>query len=65
MSCLSDHPQYLDLFIQVIDFIMNGDGPLGHDVRSYIAILVYNLFISSYDIYFIYRQLVVTNVLIW
>lgn len=43
VSCLSDHPQYLDLFIQTLDFIMNGDGPLGHDIRSYIAILVSNL----------------------
>lgn len=43
VSCLSDHPQYLDLFIQTRDFIMNGDGPLGHDIRSYIAILVSNL----------------------
>ena len=38
--CLGDHPQYLDLFIQTLDFIMYGDGPLSLDVRSYIGILV-------------------------
>uniref|UniRef100_A0A1X7TEK6 Uncharacterized protein n=1 Tax=Amphimedon queenslandica TaxID=400682 RepID=A0A1X7TEK6_AMPQE len=48
VQCLSDHPQYLDLFIQTMDFIMNGDGPLNQDVRCYIAILASSRHRCSY-----------------
>jgi sestrin len=45
---LGDHPRYLDLFIQTLDFIMYGDGPLSLDVRAYIAILAASRHKCSY-----------------
>lgn len=34
------HPSYLQQFIKIQNFIMEGDGPLPYDFRHYLAIIV-------------------------
>lgn len=37
------HPSYLEHFLKIQTFIMQGDGPLPYDYRHYLAIMVSNL----------------------
>lgn len=39
------HPSYLEHFLKIQTFIMQGDGPLPYDYRHYLAIMVSNIFI--------------------
>lgn len=34
------HPSYLEHFLKIQTFIMQGDGPLPYDYRHYLAIMV-------------------------
>lgn len=34
------HPSYLEHFLKIQTFIMQGDGPLPYDYRHYLAIIV-------------------------
>lgn len=34
------HPSYLEQFLKIQTFIMQGDGPLPYDYRHYLAIMV-------------------------
>lgn len=37
------HPSYLEHFLKIQTFIMQGDGPLPYDYRHYLAIMVSSL----------------------
>lgn len=39
------HPQYLDAFQKTQQFLLRGDGPLPHEYRHYIAIMVSKIFV--------------------
>ena len=43
VTCLGHHSRYLYHFVKTLDFLMNGNGPLRLDIRSYVAILVSRL----------------------
>lgn len=40
VQVLAFHPSYLTRFTKTHDFLMDGNGPLPHHIRNYIAILV-------------------------
>lgn len=48
------HPSYLEHFLKIQTFILQGDGPLPYDYRHYLAIMVseYELGLSSFSFTF-------------
>lgn len=43
---ISYHPIYLETFLKIDSFIMQGDGPLPYDYRHYLAIMVSGIYLS-------------------
>lgn len=46
------HPSYLENFLKIQTFIMQGDGPLPYDYRHYLAIIVSKRYVC-YNFFFL------------